>query len=734
MSIPQNSPGLSSEVASRHGRPTLVLNGQDTAPLIYALTDTPGGRWSWEEIARHNIRHFAEAGISLFQLDLFLEHVWPEPGLFNIELAQKQIRGILDLVPGAAVFLRFHLRAPRWWTKAHPEENVVYLDTDYEPDLPDAVLLRIIDEDPAPRRQTSLASQKWKTEMGEQLAEFCRQLARTPEGNALAGIHVAGGIFGEWHYWGFMSHEADAGPAMTAYFRSWLAQKYTSDSALRESWHQNDVSLATATVPSIVDRYGAKDGLFRNPEIERHVIDYIECQHDAVADAILHYGAIIKENWPRPIVTGTFYGYFFATFGRDAAGGHMAVQRVLRSKAIDYLSAPATYYPDAFEAGDPYRSRSLIRSCHLHGKLWLDEYDQMNPLRNAWHPQYGESLQETIAKVRRNMLVPATQGNGFWFYDFGVSGFKVIGITKRDLRSPEAGSQGWWDDPNVMEEITKVNALVKSQFKQPYRSDADVLLVCDTDSYLYTTGDKGSDPVSNTGVNWATLGYHRAGVVLDAIHLADLNSIDLKPYRVVIFQNTFKLSEPQRRHIGNEVAREGRHLVWWYAPGFTDGTTNNATWVSEVTGMDLKRINFPAPATIKLTDSVYPGAAFGLQEKPLSPLFAVSDSKAEPVGFYQDGVSVAAARKVFPDHTAWYVGFSSWDDKVGTAIIAQTPAHRYNTTGDIFYAGAGMLVIVTKEGGKRPVLLRDGTKTEVDFPPGFGTAVLDSATGKTLLL
>ena len=65
--------------------------------------------------------------------------------------------------------------------------------------------------------RVSLASERWLRETGDVVARFCRDFAATPEGNALVGIQVASGVYGEWHYWGFTDHEVDAGSAMTAW-------------------------------------------------------------------------------------------------------------------------------------------------------------------------------------------------------------------------------------------------------------------------------------------------------------------------------------------------------------------------------------------------------------------------------------------------------------------------------------------------------------------------------------
>jgi hypothetical protein len=113
---------LSSEVRMHHNRPTIFINNKPESPVIYALTDTPGGRWTWEELPQHNIRQFWSSGIRLFQVDLWLDHCWQPDGTIDITLARRQIAGILSVCPRAAVFFRFHVTAPKWWMERHPEE------------------------------------------------------------------------------------------------------------------------------------------------------------------------------------------------------------------------------------------------------------------------------------------------------------------------------------------------------------------------------------------------------------------------------------------------------------------------------------------------------------------------------------------------------------------------------------------------------------------------------------
>ena len=716
---------VTSRLASHNGRPTIFVNDMPLSPMVYALTDVPGGRWSWEEIARHNIREFGNQGLRLFQVDLFFDHLWSEDGRLDITPARKQIAGILEVCPEAAVIFRFHVTAPQWWTRSFPDEWVRYADTDYQDEPPDG-LVRIIEEDNAPVRRVSMASTLWKSEASQRLAEFLRALAATPEGNALAGIQVANGIYGEWHNWGFFRNEPDISASMNRHFRAWLRSRYGTDAALEKAWNRPGITLSTAGVPGMAER-ATTAGIFRDPSREQPVIDYYRCVHELVADNIIHFARIVKETWPRPILTGTFYGYYFSTFGRQAAGGHLELHRVLASPYIDYLSGPQAYEPESIKLGDAYRSRSLITSIRVHGKLWLDEMDAEPPLPIARDTRHDLLLRNSIASVRRNVLFTATKGMGLWFYDFGAAGVDLDGF-----RYNHRGSRGSWDHPRVLAEIRDLKKLLDNRLGREYRTGADVLFVYDTESFYHTASLRGTDPVSNVLIDQNTLTAFKSGVVFDPVHIRDLERIDLSPYRAVVFGNCYLLDEQQITFVKDSMARDGRTLVWFYAPGYTDGAHLDAGRISRVTGIRVSQADSTLSPEILLSLPGDTAVSYRTGTAAIAPLFTVVDPSVEVFGRFKDSGRPAVARKVFDNHTAWYVALPNTATEPLKYILRNSGAHVYTTQGDIVYAGGGILILHTKEGGNHSLTLRNGNTLVFTLPEGSSTLVLDSETGAHL--
>ena len=151
-------------------------------------------------------------------------------------------------------------------------------------------------------------------------------------------------------------------------------------------------------------------------------------------------------------------------------------------------------------------------------------------------------------------------------------------------------------------------------------------------------------------------------------------------------------------------------MVWFYAPGYTDGTRNRDEFVRETTGLDLRRVEIPGKATIETTPALGERLEYSLTDAAVSPLFAVHDDDATVLGRFAGTGQVAIASKRFADHTAWYAALPAWSSEIFRRLIAQTAAHRYSEEGDVVYAGGGLVTLHTKVGGRRTVVLRDGRR------------------------
>ena len=694
-------------VCSTDGSPGLYLDGKKTVPILYGLSDIPASNSNTAQ-AQRNIKLFAEQGINLVTADTGLYLGWHKRSAFEIEPLREEIAGVLDANPDAGVLLRLHMNPPYWWLRDNPEETVLYETT---PGVDDGENVRLIRGDGDKQLRVSLASQKWREEAGTLLAEFCRQVWSTPEGEHVIGIQVACGIYGEWHQWG-----TDCSKPMEKRFRQLLQEEYGSDQALQKAWGQPDVTIETAPFRPSTKRPG-DDGCFRDPIKARDTMDAQRCIQLVPAEDILYFCKIVKENWGRPVLAGSFFGYFLGTGGDNMViGGHLMVDLLYQHRElVDFLCGPFPYMENRQAQGVPM-SRGLLESTRLRGILWLTEMDQ--------HPVGTEEFaggdpahrDETIAQLRRNILLPVLAGMGCWYYDHRI----IPSLIKPGSQNSSAGSifrkKGWWDQPDLLKEIGKLQRTAESYALEPYEPAADVLVVYDTESYFARSRIADEEYALHEAVS-------RTGAAYDCIYLKELEIAQLQRYRCIIFANAFQLTSEQREKINRLT--EGKQVVWLYAPGFSDGRTLDETHITAVTGIKVKRIS---GENSYHTAEGFPYCCVETEPGRYDPLFAVVDPEAESVAYYDRSGDCAAARK----GSQWYFALPKLSATVLKQVFRQAGVHIYCEAGDPVLAGAGLVVINAPSGGERVITLKSGKQIFEKFAP-FTTAAFDSKTGARIL-
>ena len=700
------------EVKTFNGKPTLFVNNKVVAPDFYALTHAYGARWSWEEVPQRNLKNFCEIGFRLYQLDLYFEDIWYKNiDTLDIGKARRQVKGLLDVCPDAGIVIRIHVNAPYWWNEANRSECTEYGDGPVD-DRSYGPPFNNEDGDVNRPLRASLASLKWRQESGQRLAEFCKRMADTPEGKSVIGIHVSGGVYGEWHNWGFIDHDPDLGLPMTNYFRKWLKNKYTTDQLLQKSWKNSDYSLSSATVPGSAERNVTTDGIFRNPQKEQRVIDYFTAQQQVVAEDIEHFCKIVKDNWPRHLIVGVFYGYFHMTFCRQASGGHLFIERILNCPYIDYLAAPQSYWGETRGLGGSGNSRMVIESAMLHGKLCLDEVDNgglqnnsaIDEVRNKgnYDPNY-------VPVISRSAIYPLMRGAGLWYYDFGPR-----------------NSFGWWDNPVYLKNIKAEKEFFEKKASQPFQSMADALVVWDQESFYHVKN--GWTPICYNIIDQAFEESLHAGVACDHIYLFDLDRVDLKKYKAVMFMNTYKMTAIQREFIRKKVASEGRTLIFNYLPGYTDGFKNNIAFVKEVTGFSITSVVSSKTPNVIVKN---PGLLYKM-ESAVNPMVLIIDPTSETLSELADTSGVVMARKTEKNSFTVFSTLPIHGADVFRELFSKAGCHVYNMANDFTYACNGMILIHSKDGGRRQITLPGNKKIELEVSKAT-TLLLDAKTGGIIL-
>ena len=265
-------------------------------------------------------------------------------------------------------------------------------------------------------------------------------------------------------------------------------------------------------------------------------------------------------------------------------------------------------------------------------------------------------------------------------------------------RLNDHGSFGWWDEPTLREDIRALKALGDAHIHKPYKSDADVLLVHDTESFYHMGSDKKFTSITHWGNNWPVVGIFKSGVVHDVIHLSDLDKIDLGAYKAIVFMNTFLLSKDQKKFIHDKVARGNRNLIWLYAPGYSNGVRLDVQHVSDVTGIETAIVYPTDTVSLTVDASIVRDYTFSAMNSVVNPLFIVSDKAAESLGQIAGTNQVGFASKKLAESTSWFISLPPDNQNLWRYIFRKSGAHIYNEQGDIFYCGSEILTVHTKTG------------------------------------
>ncbi|NMA21422.1 MAG: hypothetical protein GX927_12665, partial [Lentisphaerae bacterium] len=355
-------------------------------------------------------------------------------GHLDFEDLEKEVNRILKLSPDAYVVLGFHFATNTIdWCKQNPDEAIGYATG---PVQDEDSIPRRNDETRGRRLRPSPASLKFQKFAQECIVDFCEFIKKQPWKNRVNAIRPSFGVSAESMYYGSAYEMPDTGKAMTRQFREFLKKRYKNDDELRQAWHSEKETLENALPPSKEERIGA-NLFFRNPaSCERKVLDYYECMHETMVDFKIGLAETVKKNLPGRLV-GIYDGYEVGKF-YPPEGEHTLTERLLRSPAIDFLSAPYNYGPDTRWAGKYGIKVHIPSTFTRYRKLSFLEADIRTYVSTLNDGLRHRSPLESVSVIRRDMMHNLFDRDGIQFHQFG-GGY-----------SPD-----WFNTPLLREEIDK---------------------------------------------------------------------------------------------------------------------------------------------------------------------------------------------------------------------------------------------------------------------------------------
>lgn len=319
------------------------------------------------------------------------------------------------------------------------------------------------------------------------------------------------------------------------------------------------------------------EGVMYDPATELDKIEYWRFNNSLVADAIIEFAKVAKRAAPNREI-GAFYGYYNICNGLFASSCHLDYSRVLACKDFDFLISPATYT----ERGCGYGTETMTVPGTLRrfGKRFLHEIDFWPHNKLVWfkYSKYWHSLAETIVGNTREVAYAFANNASYWWFD-------------------QKG--GFYAFPEMYERITKLTEIGARLHSDESAPLADVLVVADPDSMYYAPDrgiaqnnrqprcPDGFAPIDGCAERLPNI-LNRIGVVVDLCSFDDLPHLDLTRIKAVFLPASWTLTPAKANVLKDYVLKNGRTIIWTYAPGVCDGKTIDANRVKDWAGVPFK--------------------------------------------------------------------------------------------------------------------------------------------------
>ncbi|MBO4344764.1 MAG: beta-galactosidase, partial [Victivallales bacterium] len=574
----------------------------------------------------------------------------------------------------------------------------------------------------------SFSSQKFIEEGERGLRDVIAHIMKSKYAGHVIGFHFGIGEGPETYYWGASINGAntkreelifgDFSPVAVAAFRKWLRERYRGDiEALRTAWKRPEATFEN--LKPEIDELRRKDfASFRDPANGRMAMDFWEFQADAVANCASRFAKTIKEasrgNW----ICGLWGFYNVAmnhctgTIGKGHHIAYNAVEKILHDKNIDYIAAIQCYA--GVNEGTPVVSIFAYDSLRRHGKLFLEEYDIrtfFTDLTYAAGHLYSE--RENHAIIKRDFGKSIAHDHACWWVGFPIGHKGRLSV-------------GWYAEEGLLRLLEYCHTVRKATYKYPCKSIAEVGLFFE-DRDIATMDVMNGDPIlASLQFNTIFKELSHMGVPFDMNSLSDLNEKSAKQYKVVIVVDAFYLTAEQRERIDRAVKRDGKTVVWLYAPAIIDREKGlDAALVSQMTGFGLNardgelpqgaltvNLSSDIPAFASINDASITPRSYEYDPRTivLGPTFEIADEKAAILGSYAKDGKPAVGVKKFDDWTSVYCALpclnapllSGISRRLASTVTQQKTHSRKSATGSSQYTPPQRVTTAKSDCRRRP--------------------------------
>ena len=454
-------------------------------------------------------------------------NVWKASGVYDFAVFDSMVDELLAASPVAEFLCLIDLNTPRW-------------------------LQRKLNLDSFEAISHAAADPRWR----EETQRYLRALLDHTEskcGDRIRAYSLMAGLTTEW-------------------FEFRCPYSSTIKNAAWRAWCAKNGIAGGETTPSLESMArGAFEGVLFDPVTESEKIAYWRFHNETVADALLGCAKVVREKVGDTKEIGAFFGYYFICNKRLGSICHLDYERVIASPDLDFFSSPATYTDRACGFGTS--SMAVTGTLRRHGKRVLHEIDFWPDYRNPpWKfKHYWTTPGETIAGNTREAAYALVNGLSSWWFDMWGDMYNTPGMKDRIAR------------------LAEIHARFAGKLPPP---DADLLIVADPES-AYAMADPeakcpdGFIPSLGCGEQLVRTAS-RLGITYDTCSFNDLPHLDLSKVKLVCLPATWVITPEKEKILRETVCRDGRTVLWTYAPGVSDGKTLDMRRIAVWAGTPFK--------------------------------------------------------------------------------------------------------------------------------------------------
>lgn len=574
--------------------------------------------------------------------------VWTASDQYDFTYALEELRIAAEATPSAGIIINLNVLWPRDWVENNPEHAWLNQEgqrghgstihfAGFTEELPDGY-----------RWWPSPYSSKALEDAADVIRAFLQEVRAGPYANRIAGCFISGGHDGQFYT--ASERWADYSEVGVQAFRDWLRKRYGTTEQLQQAWNRQDFDFEEVQVPDFSVKAEGESLVFLSPLHNQDVVDYREF--------IAAQGMIIREYFARVFKEEMGENMLAMTWQLGGGRAHASYTTFLQSDILDILVPQPSY---EMRVPGYYGGISApLAGYRYHNKLLVKELDLRTWLRaggpEILNQRLGAAMNPADWKTinRKEIGQMVAGGHGYWYFDIGGSHF-------RDL--------------DMMEEIRESREIADRMARRglgDFKPDVAVL-ASELSQYW-------GHPSRSGRAGWLTLQSYMyqmlktSGVPYDELYLEDVLEYEaLQDYKVFVFEDAFRITDRQRKQIEDKLQRDGRTLIWLYAPGFVSDYGPSSEAVSRLTGMHVKTTPSFARTDAYWVDEqdILSHGMSGLQgmgemfrlmyARSSGPhrlydvqQFWIEDRNATTLARYRDGNAAIAVRR-FEDWTSLYI-------------------------------------------------------------------------------